>query len=68
MNPTVGPKPDGTRNKKLRRDGESHNLSEQEREECQTGIMSDGHYHDTVDRGDGVRKEGDQDWCLVNWS
>ena len=34
------------------------------------GSDSDGHHHDTVDRGDGVRKAaaGGQDWCLVNWT
>jgi hypothetical protein len=38
----AGPKPEqaGTRNKKLRRDGEARNLSQQQREECQTVIVS----------------------------
>ena len=49
----VGPKPEqaGTSNKKLRRDGEARNLSQQQREERQTVMTID---HHTADRGDGV--------------
>jgi hypothetical protein len=61
----AGPKPEETvtRNKKLRRDGEARNLSQQRREECKT-VKSIIRQTEEME----YEEQAAKGWCLVNWA